>query len=166
MYIFFILFNLFEPKIYQFCSWPAFRILEALLVPLRSNELKNSKNMYTNSVSYASGRNFLSFLLLFYVYQILNSNLRNRIVKMCRSKHDENDLPAKPFTVFPRIISAETIIFWKWKTWKFLYSFRIMAIFYFINWIVAEKFRGGRFLWNRNWDLGFIWSEWPTFLPL
>ena len=39
------------------------------------------------------------------------------------------------YTVFPRIVSAETILFWKWKMWKFSYSFRIMAIFYFINWI-------------------------------
>ena len=23
----------------------------------------------------------------------------------------------------------------------------------------------GRFLWNRNWDLDWIWAEWPTFLP-
>ena len=42
-------------------------------------------------------------------------------------------------TVFPRIVSTETILFWKWKMWKFSYSFRIMAIFYFINWIVAAK---------------------------
>ena len=43
----------------------------------------------------------------------------------------------KPNTVFPPRVSAETIRFWKWKMWKFSYSFRIMAIFYFLNWIVA-----------------------------
>ena len=30
--------------------------------------------------------------------------------------------------------------------------------------VIIEKSRGGRFLWNRNWDLGWIWAEWPTFL--
>ena len=42
-------------------------------------------------------------------------------------------------TVFPRIVSSETILFWKQKMWKFSYSFRIMANFYFINWIVAAE---------------------------
>ena len=36
-----------------------------------------------------------------------------------------------------RIVSAETILFWKWKMWKFSFSFCIMAIFYFITWIAA-----------------------------
>ena len=40
-------------------------------------------------------------------------------------------------TVFPRILFVETILFWKWKMWKFSYSFRILAIFYFTSWIVA-----------------------------
>ena len=26
--------------------------------------------------------------------------------------------------------------------------------------VIIEKSRGGRFLWNRNWDLGRIWAEW------
>ena len=26
--------------------------------------------------------------------------------------------------------------------------------------VIIEKFRGGRFLWNRNWDLGWIWAGW------
>ena len=34
-----------------------------------------------------------------------------------------------PITVVPPIVSSETILFWKWKMWKFSYSFRIMAIF-------------------------------------
>ena len=47
-------------------------------------------------------------------------------------------------TVFPHTVYAETILFWKWKMWTFLYSFYIMAIFYFINWIVAaETIKGG-----------------------
>ena len=32
-------------------------------------------------------------------------------------------------TVFQRIVSEETILFWKWKMWKLSYSFRIMANF-------------------------------------
>ena len=49
-------------------------------------------------------------------------------------------------TVFSRIVSAETILFWMCKMWKFSYSFRIMAIFYFINWIVAaETIEGGNY---------------------
>ena len=48
-------------------------------------------------------------------------------------------------TVFPRIVSAETILFWKWKMWKFSFSFCIIAILYFINWIVAaETIQGGK----------------------
>ena len=46
------------------------------------------------------------------------------------------------------------------KIWKCLYSFRIMAIFYFINWIVAAKtiqwgklFKGG----NYSWKYGVCW---------
>ena len=42
-------------------------------------------------------------------------------------------------TVFSQTVSAETITFWKWKIWKFIHSFRIMAIFYFINLIVATE---------------------------
>ena len=34
-------------------------------------------------------------------------------------------------TIFPCTVSVETILFWKWKIWKFSYSFCIMAIFYF-----------------------------------
>jgi len=56
-------------------------------------------------------------------------------------------------TVFPRIVSAETNLFWKLKLWKFSYNFSIMAIFYFINQIVAEVtiqggklFKGGSYL--------------------
>ena len=56
-------------------------------------------------------------------------------------------------TVFPRIVSAETILFWKWKMWKFSYSFRIMAIFYFINWIVAtETIEGGKLFKGGNYS--------------
>ena len=45
-------------------------------------------------------------------------------------------------TAFPRIVEA--ILFWKWKMWKFSYSFRFMAFFYFINWIVAAETIEGR----------------------
>ena len=30
--------------------------------------------------------------------------------------------------------------------------------------VIIEKSCGGRFLWNRNWDLGWILAKWPTFL--
>ena len=56
-------------------------------------------------------------------------------------------------TVFPPIVSLETTVFWKWRMWKFSYSFCIMAIFYFINQIVATEtiqrgklFKGGNYL--------------------
>ena len=39
--------------------------------------------------------------------------------------------------IFPQIVSVETILFWKWKMWKFSDSFWIIAIFHFINWIVS-----------------------------
>ena len=26
--------------------------------------------------------------------------------------------------------------------------------------VIIEKYRGGRFLWNRNWDLSWIWAGW------
>ena len=26
--------------------------------------------------------------------------------------------------------------------------------------VIREKSRSGRFLWNRNWDLGWIWASW------
>ena len=26
--------------------------------------------------------------------------------------------------------------------------------------VIIEKSNGGRFLWNRNWDLGCIWADW------
>ena len=51
------------------------------------------------------------------------------------------------------IVSAETILFWKCKIWKFSYSFRIMAIFYFINWIVAsETIKGGKLFKGENYS--------------
>ena len=40
--------------------------------------------------------------------------------------------------------AEETILFWKWKMWKFSYNCRILAFFYFINWIVATETIQGR----------------------
>ena len=70
-------------------------------------------------------------------------------------------------TVFPGIVSAETIFSWKWKMWKFSYSFWIMAIFYSINWIVAaETIEGGKIFKGGNntrkdgiWMLGWAFSS-------
>ena len=79
-------------------------------------------------------------------------------------------------TVFPWIVSVETIFFWKWKMWKFSYSFRIMAIFYFINWIVAAEtieggklFKGGNYLrkYGTSTKISFTCCRtrsWVTFL--
>ena len=53
-------------------------------------------------------------------------------------------------TVFLLIVSAETFFFWKWKVLKFSYSFRIMVIFYTINWIVAEETIQGVILFKRG----------------
>ena len=65
------------------------------------------------------------------------------------------ELDIKPRTVFPRIVSAETILFWKQKMWTYSYSFRIMTIFYFINRIIAleiiergKLFKGGNIRGN------------------
>ena len=41
--------------------------------------------------------------------------------------------------VFPRIISLKTVHFLKVEMLSFLYSLRIVAFFYFINWIVAAE---------------------------
>ena len=47
------------------------------------------------------------------------------------------------YTLFWRVISAETILFWKWKMWKFSYSFHIMADFVKHFWDNAfENFEG------------------------
>ena len=61
-----------------------------------------------------------------------------------------------PYIAFLRIVSADTFLFWKWKIWKFSYNFCIMAIFYFMNWIVAAKtieggelFKGGETVWRK-----------------
>ena len=57
-------------------------------------------------------------------------------------------------TLFLPKVSKETTLFWKWKMWKFSYSFRIMAIFYFINWIVAtETIEEGKLLKGENYDI-------------
>ena len=46
----------------------------------------------------------------------------------------------------------QCILFWKWKMWKFSYSFHIMAFFYFINWIVAvENIEGGKLFQGGNY---------------
>ena len=37
------------------------------------------------------------------------------------------------YTVFPQIVSEETIIFWKCKMWKFSYNFCIMAMLHKLN---------------------------------
>ena len=34
---------------------------------------------------------------------------------------------------------------------------------YFSTEVIREKSRGGRFLWNKNWDLGWIWAGSATF---
>ena len=73
-------------------------------------------------------------------------------------------------TLFPQIVSTETILFWKWQRWKFSYSFRIMLIFYFRNWIVAaETIKGGKLFKDGNcsrkygirlyWDLALLWCS-------
>ena len=32
--------------------------------------------------------------------------------------------------------------------------------------VIIEKSRGGRFLWNRNWDLGWIWTGFFMFVKI
>ena len=48
---------------------------------------------------------------------------------------------------------------WKSPSWK-LRTYRKVA-----SKVIIEKSCDGRFLWNRNWDLGWIWAKWPIFLP-
>ena len=36
-------------------------------------------------------------------------------------------------TVFPPIVSLETTVFWKWRMWKFSYSFHIMGLCQFFT---------------------------------
>ena len=38
-----------------------------------------------------------------------------------------------------------------------------LAFSFFWPTVIIEKSRGGRFLWNRNWDLGWIWAGLATF---
>ena len=53
-----------------------------------------------------------------------------------------------------------TIHFWKWKMWKLSYSFRIMAIFYFIIWIIiAETIEGGKLLKWGNYSVCKFWNR-------
>ena len=50
-------------------------------------------------------------------------------------------------TVFPRIVPAQTILFWKWKMWKFSYSFPIMDFFLLhkLNSCHGNYWRGGNY---------------------
>ena len=72
-------------------------------------------------------------------------------------------------TVFPRIVSAETILFWKWNMWKFSYTYLVsilMAIFYFI--LAAETIEGEKY--SRNYGMHVLktitWCENLQFAPL
>ena len=57
------------------------------------------------------------------------------------------------YTVFPRIVFRGNYSFLKCKMWKFSYSFPIMAIFYFVNWIVAtETIKGGKLFKGGNYS--------------
>ena len=42
------------------------------------------------------------------------------------------------------------------------YSAPVLQASFSLAWIkvIIEKSHGGRFLWNRNWDLGWIWAGW------
>jgi hypothetical protein len=45
--------------------------------------------------------------------------------------------------------------------WKFSYSFRVMAIFYFINWIVAaETIQGGKLFKGGNYSRKYVNNLW------
>ena len=52
-----------------------------------------------------------------------------RLVPQLHHNNKENIEKSRQSTIFPRIVFAETILFLKWKMWKFLYSFRVMTIF-------------------------------------
>ena len=69
---------------------------------------------------------FLSYLLIliqtkqnsYYALSKINVYISDKTVLLVH---------IKICTVFQRTVSAETILFWKWKMWKFSYSFRIMS---------------------------------------
>ena len=66
-------------------------------------------------------------------------------------------------TIFPPIVSAETSLLWKWKMWKFSYSFCVTVIFYFINWIVAaETIEGGKLFKGGNYSRKYGNLKWPS----
>ena len=54
---------------------------------------------------------------------------------------------------FREYFLLKLFFFQKWRTCKFSYTFRIMAIFYFINWVVAaENIEGGKPLKGGNYS--------------
>ena len=38
-----------------------------------------------------------------------------------------------------------------------------LSICFIFTKVIREKSRGGRFLWNKNWNLGWIWAGSATF---
>ena len=54
-------------------------------------------------------------------------------------------------------MTLQEMISWQEKDSKGEYS-QIMAKHYIESKVIIEKSRGGRFLWNRNWNLGWIWA--------
>ena len=98
---------------------------------------------------------FLPWMLItkFFPKPRNNQYVTFQIIPNVSSSFDPQKVSLSKNIVFSQIVSAETILFWKWKMWKFLYSFRIMAIFFFINWIVAtETIQGGKLFKGGNYS--------------
>ena len=85
----------------------------------------------------------------------------------------ENSRPlALNFKSFPRLLEqffltvglnnfGDKITFL--SLWLVFFSKKNLYLTPVIYKVIIEKSRFGRFLWNRNWDLGRIWAKWLTF---
>ena len=81
------------------------------------------------------------------------------------SKHWSNKYVILIFC-FSQKVSTETILFWKCKMWKCLPTFRIMAFFYFMNWIVAaETIKEGENIQARKLFVEIWYIEYLYFVP-
>ena len=71
-----------------------------------------------------------------------------------------------PFRLRGIKISTVNIEFFAFN-FPFLFAFFIFEreniLWVIVSKVIIEKLRGGRFLWNRNWDLGWIWAGLATF---
>ena len=75
---------------------------------------------------------FLPWMLItkFFPKPRNNQYVTFQIIPNVSSSFDPQKVSLSKNIVFLQIVSAETMLFWKWKMWKFLYSFRILWQFF------------------------------------